>query len=274
MLRWGQTGAGQANADRHRPHPKPDNSAPQLETLDRGLVAISTDEGVFPDIDPSRPGLEIFTVHEGGVWAPYGYALRDAATGEVIYGEYSGRDTGRGMIGDVDPTVPGIETWAWRLRAAGGDDVAGQVPGTNQTIRFSADLTTQIVGGSGDQDVTLWDAQDGTVLTAEGTRSNNGTKGNASLVADILGDWREELVVRSADSSELRVYISTEVTGHKLYTLMHDVQYRAEVARQQTTYNQPSYTGFYLASDMDFDDVPLVQVDRHPGKGKPGKGRR
>ena len=59
------------------------------------------------DIDPNRPGLEIFTVHEGGTFAPYGYALRDAATGEVLYGDYTGRDTGRGMIGDVDPTVPG-----------------------------------------------------------------------------------------------------------------------------------------------------------------------
>ncbi|WP_185975842.1 rhamnogalacturonan lyase [Tessaracoccus rhinocerotis] len=223
------------------------------------------------DIDPARPGLEIFTVHEGAAWAPYGYALRDAATGEVLYGEYTGRDTGRGMIGDVDPSVPGLETWATKLRAADGETLAGPLPGTNQSIRFAADLTTQIVGGSGNQDVTLWDRTDGVVLTAEGTRSNNGTKGNASLVADILGDWREELVVRSADSSELRVYISTEVTSHKLYTLMHDPQYRAEVARQQTTYNQPSYTGFYLASDMDFDDVPLVEVSDHPGKGEPGR---
>ena len=36
------------------------------------------------------------------------------------------------------------------------------------------------------------------------------------------------------------------MTDHKLYTLMHDPQYRAEVARQQTTYNQPSYPSFYL----------------------------
>jgi len=38
--------------------------------------------------------------------------------------------------------------------------------------------------------------------------------------------------------------------------LMHDVQYRAEVARQQTTYNQPSYPGFYLASDTNWAKVP------------------
>ena len=63
--------------------------------------------------------------------------------------------------------------------------------------------------------------------------------------------------MRTADSSAMRIYLSTEVTGHKLYTLMHDPQYRAEVARQQTTYNQPSYPSFYLASDTDWSRVPL-----------------
>ena len=216
------------------------------------------------DIDPNREGLEVFTVHEGGVWAPYGYALRDAATGEVLYGEYSGRDTGRGMIGDIDSAFPGLETWATRLRAANGDPVPGSMPGTNMSIRWSADMQTQIVGGSGNQDVTLWDRDTGIFFTAEGTRSNNGTKGNPSLVADIIGDWREELVVRSTDSTELRVYISTELTEHKLYTLMHDPQYRVEVARQQTVYNQPSYSSFYLASDMDFSDVLLRPAEPAP----------
>ena len=62
-------------------------------------------------------------------------------------------------------------------------------------------------------------------LTATGTRTNNHTKGNPSLVADIFGDWREELLVRTVDSSAVRIYVSTEVTDRKLYTLMHDPQY-------------------------------------------------
>ena len=94
-------------------------------------------------------------------------------------------------------------------------------------------MTTQIVNGSGDQTPTIDDWQRGRLLTAEGTRTNNGTKGNPSLVADVFGDWREELLVRTADSSAIRIYLSTEVTDRKLYTLMHDPQYRAEVARQQ-----------------------------------------
>ncbi|MCT9623647.1 rhamnogalacturonan lyase [Pseudarthrobacter equi] len=209
------------------------------------------------DIDPNRPGKEIFTVHEGGTYAPYGYAMRDAATGEVLFGAYSGKDTGRGMIGDVDPSVPGLENWAIGMQSADGRKLSSTSPGTNMSIRWAADMTTQIVNGSGDQTPTIDDWTRGRLLTADGTRTNNGTKGTPSLVADILGDWREEMVVRTADSSALRIYLSTEVTDHKLYTLMHDPQYRAEVARQNTTYNQPSYTDFYLASDMQFGDVPL-----------------
>jgi hypothetical protein len=209
------------------------------------------------DIDPQRPGLEIFTVHEGATFAPYGYALRDAKTGQVIYGEYSGRDTGRGMVGDIVPGEPGLETWAMRLRTADGDALGAAQPGTNQSIRWAADMTTPIVDGAGTVTPTIKDWQRGTVLEATGTETNNGTKGNPSLVADVFGDWREELLVRTADSSAIRIYLSTEVTDRKMYTLMHDPQYRAEVARQNTAYNQPSYPGFYLASDTDWSKVPL-----------------
>jgi rhamnogalacturonan endolyase len=62
--------------------------------------------------------------------------------------------------------------------------------------------------------------------------------------------------MRTADSSAIGTYLTTEVTDRKLYTLMHDPQYRAEVDRQQTTYNQPSYTGFYVGSDIDWSQVP------------------
>jgi hypothetical protein len=226
------------------------------------------------DIDPARPGLEIWTSHENATYAPYGTVLRDAATGKAIYGEYSGRDTGRAMIGDIDPAVPGIETWGMRLRSADGDVLGGSGPGTNMSIRWAANLTTQIVNGSGNQTTTIDDWKRGRLLTATNTRTNNGTKGNPSLVADVLGDWREELLVRTTDSSALRIFTSTEVTTHKLTTLMHDAQYRADVARQQTAYNQPSYTGYYLASDMDFANVPVLTAGVTPGeptfKDRPG----
>ncbi|WP_315095223.1 rhamnogalacturonan lyase [uncultured Cellulomonas sp.] len=217
------------------------------------------------DIDPDRPGLEIYTAHEGATFAPYGMAMRDAATGEVLFGAYSGRDTGRSMVGDVLPAVRGLEAWAslpggsasLGLYSAQGVVTPGPIPGTNQSIRWLPDGTTQIINGSADQDVTIDDWTRGTQLIATGTRSNNGTKGNAALVADVLGDSREELLVRTADSSAIRLFTSTGLSHTKMYTLMHDPQYRVEVARQQTTYNQPSYVGFYLASDTDYTQVPV-----------------
>jgi len=145
------------------------------------------------------------------------------------------------------------------LHSPTGQSLSPKSPGTNMSIRWAADMTTQIIGGAetDNKPPAIQDWERGTLLEASGTRANNGTKGNPSLVADIFGDWREELLVRTEDSSAIRIFTSTEVTNRKLYTLLHDTQYRAEVARQQTAYNQPSYTSFYLASDLDWRKVPL-----------------
>ncbi len=155
------------------------------------------------DIDPARAGLEIFTVHEGGTFAPYGYAMRDAATGEVLFGAYSGRDTGRGMIGDVRSDVPGIEVWA---SLPGGTDASGllTLDGRDPLGGDSRHQQEHPLGGRPDhadrQRQRQPDHRPSTtgrgaaLLTATDTRTNNGTKGNPSLVADVFGDWREELL--------------------------------------------------------------------------------
>lgn len=211
-------------------------------------------------IDPDRAGLQIFMVHEGGVWCPYGYTLRDAATGEVLAGAPADDDIGRGMVGDIDPARRGLAMWTngdYGLMATDGSFLGPDTPGTNMSIRWSADMTTQIIEGTFDEDVTIVDWRRGRLLTAEGTRSNNGTKGNPCLVADIFGDWREELLVRTADSTAIRIYTSTELTDRKLYTLMHDAQYRVGIAAQNVVYNQPAYPSFYLASDIDWSKVPI-----------------
>lgn len=220
-------------------------------------------------IDPDREGLQIFMVHEAGVWGPHGYALRDARTGEVLYGAFATEDVGRGMIGKVEPDVRGLQTWAcegyvddpnFGLMTATGEQLAKKVPGTNMNIKWSPDMTTQIISGSFEQSVVIDDWKKGRVLTAEGTHSNKDTKGNPCLVADIFGDWREELLVRTADSSAIRIYMNTEITDRKLYTLMHDAQYRTGVAWQNVAYNQPCYPSFYFANDLDWSQVPLPEM--------------
>nr|WP_193374057.1 rhamnogalacturonan lyase [Nocardiopsis salina] len=223
------------------------------------------------DFDPDRDGLEIWSVHEDST-APYGYAMRDAETGEVLFGDFVGGDVGRGMVGDIDPDRAGVEAWYQMGPGEGeagsytadGEFLGEDVPGTNMSIRWSGDMTTQIVHGADTEDGSepprIEDWNEGTLLTAEGTLTNNDTKGTPSLVADVLGDWREELIVRTEDSSALRIFSSPEVTDLKVHTLMHDPQYRVGIAWQQTAYNQPTYPSFMLASGTDWSQVPEPQI--------------
>jgi hypothetical protein len=108
--------------------------------------------------------------------------------------------------------------------------------------------------GTGYPKIYKWDYENNklvTVLDAAGTFSNNWKKGHPCIQADILGDWREEAVWRSQDDTELRIYVSTDITEHKFYTLMHDSLYRCAVAYQNTAYNQCPQTSFYIGPDMD-----------------------
>ena len=221
------------------------------------------------DIDPDRPGLEIFNVFEEGINAPYGYALRHAENGEVVFGEYAEEDLGRCMIGDIHPNARGLQCW---VNGKGTYDCHGTLleagsPGSNMSIRWASDLTTQITDGEDYLHETatgvISDMIHGEMLRPENTLTNNGTKGNPCLVADIFGDFREEILLRTSDSSAIRIYSSTELTEHKLFTLMHDVQYRCGVAWQNNCYNQPGYTEFYYASDMDLRQV-LPEMKRKP----------
>lgn len=211
-------------------------------------------------INPDRPGLEIFNVFEGATEAPYGYALRDAETGEVFFGEFADRDLGRCMIGDVNPKVRGLQVWASdKMYSCTGEILPDKLLGTNQCIRWAADLSTQVLDGvdyiGGNHAGIINDNTHGIMLAPEGMATNNGTKGNACLIADIFGDFREELVLRKADDSAIRIYTNVDVTEHKLFTLMHDIQYRTGIAWQNNCYNQPCYTSFYYAGDMEWKTV-------------------
>lgn len=218
-------------------------------------------------IDPDRPGFQIFNVFEGAKAAPYGWALRDGETGEAFFGEYAETDLGRCMIGDVNPGVRGLSVWVKEMYDCKGNKLSDRVLGTNQAIRFAADLSTQVIDGAdyinGAHTGVVNDNTHGILLAPEGTLTNNGTKGNPCLVADIFGDYREELLLRTEDSSAVRIYTGLEISHHKLFTLMHDVMYRTGIAWQNNCYNQTCYTKFYYASDMDFSQVlPYLNAER------------
>ena len=209
------------------------------------------------DLDPTRPGLEKFGVHEnvvgnGGV----GSAMVDARTGEVLWRTAGQQDVGRGVAIDIDPRYPGAEIWASNsndLYSADGRVISHTRPQQmNFGIWWDGDGLRELLDGTR---IFKWDWENQRsipLLSAEGAASNNGTKANPVLVADILGDWREEVIWRTADSSALRIYVTPHPTPLRHATLMHDAQYRSQVSGQNSAYNQPSHPSFAF-------DAPLGQ---------------
>ncbi len=214
------------------------------------------------DIDPDRPGLEVFDIHERPRH-PFGAEFRDARTGEPIWGKAS-PDVGRGLAIDVDPRYRGYEMWAsgpglnglWNVK---GETISERKPRScNFGVWWDGDLLREILDRAR---ITKWNWRDGTettLLNAHGCASNNSTKATPCLCADILGDWREEVLWRSTDRKELRIYSTTIPTAHRLYTLMHDPIYRISVALQNVGYNQPTQTGFYLGDGMSPPPRPAI----------------
>lgn len=205
------------------------------------------------DLDPSRPGQEVFTIHEGS--GP-GSTFRDANTGEILW-ETEGKDVGRGVSADIDARYPGAECWGFGgLRSCTGTVISSSSPSSSNFLAlWDGDLLTELLNSN-----TIKKHGGSTLLTASGCSSNNSTKSNPALSADILGDWREEVIWRTSDNQSLRIYTTTDVTTHRIYTLMHDPQYRLSVAWQNVAYNQPPHTGFYIGDGMDAPPTPDIQL--------------
>ncbi|PHX86752.1 MAG: hypothetical protein CK538_01465 [Opitutia bacterium] len=208
------------------------------------------------DLDPTRPGLEVFDIHENPKH-PYGIEFRDANTGELIWGKPGGTvpapDVGRGVAFDIDPRHSGNEIWSILpgLNNARGETISAKKPNSiNFAVWWDGDLLRELLNGN---TVSKWDWLTETtnpLFTAEGCTSNNGTKSNPALSADLLGDWREEVILRTTDNQELRIFSTTISTEHRLTTLMHDPQYRLAIAWQNVGYNQPPHPSFFIGDGM------------------------
>jgi rhamnogalacturonan endolyase len=205
------------------------------------------------DLDPSRPGLEVWECHEPANARYNGGSLTDAKTGEVIWGIPANRDVGRAMAADIDPRHPGCEVWT---SASGGVyDVNGYGitsgrPSVNFAVWWDGDLLRELLDKNS---VRKWDwenSRENVIFTAEGCNSINGSKATPCLSADLFGDWREEIILPDVFGDTLRIYTTTIPTKHRIYTLMHDPQYRLAIAWQNVAYNQPPHPGFFLGEGM------------------------
>ncbi|WP_207706231.1 rhamnogalacturonan lyase [Clostridium sp. HBUAS56017] len=208
------------------------------------------------DLDPNRDGYEVFQVHEEKS-CKYNADVRDAKTGKVLWGvKVANGDCGRGVAADIDPRYPGEEVWAAKqvgLYSIKGEKIADAThapTSMNFAGWWDGDLSRELVDGI---KIYKWDYENGkmnTILDATGCASNNSTKANPVLQADILGDWREEIIWRTEDNKELRIYSTTDVTNYRFDTLMHDSVYRLGVAWQNVGYNQPPHTSYFLGNGM------------------------
>ena len=218
------------------------------------------------DMDPDREGLETYDVHEDGLAATYTEELRDKdgnviwGTLQATYGDGTGVDNGRGLAADIDSTNRGFEMWSGTsggIRTVKGELLSETKPSVNFRVYFSGDLQDELLdatggGGSGGK-IEKWNSTTKSVdrfLNLYGinnTTLNNYTKANPCLSADIFGDWREEIITRSStDPSVVNIIVSNYTTPYRVYTLMHDLQYRESIAWQNVGYNQPPHLSYYL----------------------------
>jgi rhamnogalacturonan endolyase len=223
------------------------------------------------DLDPSHPGLEIFDIQER--FSDAGASFRDGKTGEILWKKASvkagedGEGPGRGLALDIDPRYPGYECWVAGAGITGmfdckGNKISERTPACNMGIFWDGDVLSEILNGTTIDKWNYLDSKTERLLnTSEyNCASNNGTKANPVLSADILGDWREELIYRTKDNSELRIFTTSIPTDKKFYTLMHDPQYRLSIAWQNVAYNQPPHTGFYFGDQMKDPPKPGIQL--------------
>lgn len=223
------------------------------------------------DLDPNRPGLEVFDIQER--FDDAGASFRDAKTGEVIWKKPSvkagddGEGPGRGLSLNIDPRYDGAESWVAGAGITGifdvkGNKIANNTPPCNMGIYWDGDLLSEILNGT---KIDKWDyLNEKTKLllnTADfNCASNNGTKATPTLVADLFGDWREEVIYKTTDNQELRIFTTAIPTKHKLYSLMQNPQYRLSIAWQNVAYNQPPHTDYYMDEKKKKPSLPNIKI--------------
>jgi rhamnogalacturonan endolyase len=188
--------------------------------------------------------------------------MADAKTGAIIWSTAANGDNGRGVSDDIWSGSAGAESWssaADGVRNPKGTVVNSHKPSsTNFLAWWDADPVREPLDSNHiDKYGTSADTR---LLTGADVTSNNTTKATPALSGDILGDWREEVVWRKTDSTALRIYSTPIETDRRIYTLVHDSMYREAIAWQNTAYNQPPHTSFFLGNGMSAVTKPNIYV--------------
>jgi hypothetical protein len=226
------------------------------------------------DLDPDLPGLEVFNIQERlDVEGAYMYSAKSKKvlwTKPTLLDGSQTEGPGRGVSGDISTKWRGAECWVQGGGISGEVmDCKGNFVGSQPTSGGSGATCNFLVWWNGDLlremfDDTRIDNYDlGRILVLGSltpVSSNNGSKKNPSLSGDIIGDWREEIIMRSSDNTSLCIFTTTMPSTYKFRTLMHDPQYRVAIAWQNTGYNQPPHVSYYLGDGMSTPAKPNITI--------------
>lgn len=240
------------------------------------------------DFLPERPGMEVFMVHEE---APYGYDLRDAATGKALLYKTAGSDTGRGLAAHFDSSsehsqflysaASGIYDCADGSEIAASWAIGSSGAGINNRIYWDGDLYDEYFDKS---IIAHWNPtnkwfdrykfNNGNYVAG---KLNNSTKYNPCVLGDILGDWREEIVTWNEEDNSLNICATSYTSSYRIPHLMDDLNYRVQVVNQNVAYNQPPHLSFdpavkykgnpNVAQQADVSVDEIVNIEARPQNG-------
>ncbi|KAE8153582.1 hypothetical protein BDV25DRAFT_127096 [Aspergillus avenaceus] len=232
----------------------------------RDYDIIHGDRFYVAKIDPDQDGLQGYGIQQDNenLITDYYY---DAAEGKVIWTHKGDEvyDVGRGVIGDIDPTSPGLEVWhfdgVWSALENESLTNSSLYPWPQMTILWDGDELAELFN---DGKVEKWDYENPSVPRSVPRIFKVGDyggvtvgNGNPIFIGDILGDWREEFITINSDSTELLVFTTNEPTDIRLYTLAHNPAYRNDMTLKG--YMQSHYVDYYLGADMSTPDQPDIK---------------
>ncbi len=242
------------------------------------------------DLCPDRPGLEVMMPHEQ---SPFGWDVHDATTGEVLFDATGEKGNDSGLACDFVPGKYGSEFWSSAddvMRSCvDGSTVHNGKPDTNFRIYWTGDPFDQSFDGQYDATngcaprVCSWNTESNAIVTFQEfaeydkPQTCNTTKATPCLQADLLGDWREEIIMTSYEADwsdpncELLIFSTPEPTAYRVPCLMEDHMYRLGVAWQNSSYNQPPHLGYYLPAYLGVDgNTYTTQTTNHAPESATG----
>jgi rhamnogalacturonan endolyase len=219
------------------------------------------------DLDPTRPGLEGWAI---GQRSGYDWIYYDATKGTVLRKVGAGTtDLARGTCGDVDPTNKGYECWtggkvynnadlntATALTNSAPKQIGSDAPDQNFRIFWDGDLLSENLN---DNKITKWAYPGATGLAFTSVTFTGGIYGPrdaAPLYGDMFGDWREEVLLEQSDSASMRIYTTAIPTDKRIYTLVHDPEYRNSMCEKG--YIQSHMLDYYLGDGMTDPPKPNI----------------